>query len=92
MSVMPALTDIERRAARLADLIAPMIAAEIAIMPPPKPDGKEEALMRACKALGFALDRFDQAKHTKNEGYARNQVIQAARSLKRIMEGRHDGR
>lgn len=81
--------DIEKRAARLADLIAPMIAAEIAIMPPPKPDAREEAIMQACKALGKALDRFDQAKHTKNEGVARNQVIEAARRLKSAMGGRH---
>lgn len=81
--------DLEARAARLADLIAVIIADEIALAPPPKPDARQVALMSACRALGTALDRYDQAKHTANEGHARNAVIRQARALKKIMERRH---
>ncbi len=51
-------------------------------------DRHERDLMVACKALGAAVDRLEQAMHTREEIPARRALILAAKKLRTVMRRR----
>lgn len=76
------------RAQRLVEAILPLIAAEIAFKPA-KRDTRDQETMRACRKVGAAIDRLEQAKFTQGEIPARKKLERAARSLRAVLEKHH---
>lgn len=72
----------------LVPAIADAIAAELAAAQAEQQllDGREEAVLEACKAVGSALDRLEQAKFTSGEPGARVSLEKAARQLRALMK------
>lgn len=87
--------DPESRVARILIAMTPAINAAIAaeldaaaLAPHAARDALDEELMGACRAVGEAVDRLQQAKFTKGEIHARAALERAAARLKGVMKRR----
>ncbi|RWC58896.1 hypothetical protein [Mesorhizobium sp.] len=77
-------------ASRLIDKILPIVAADIEALK--RERAGEEAVMRACRDVGAAVDRLDQMKFGPGELPARKSLERKARALARAMERYRDAR
>lgn len=74
-------------AARIAEMIAPAIAVEIAAAAAISAHKtRDTTVMSACRQVGDAVDRLDQARFTAREIPARRALERAARNLRKAMD------
>ncbi|WP_274426767.1 hypothetical protein [Chelativorans sp. YIM 93263] len=69
-------------AVRMLPQIQQMVLHEMAELSVPK---GEAEIMRACRRVGEAADRLEQAKYTPEEIRARREVERAAKALGTVM-------
>ncbi|MGB3834446.1 MAG: hypothetical protein WA975_21580 [Mesorhizobium sp.] len=98
--MLPPASTVEARAQRITRDIAPVISAAIgAEIDSLRAAAAERTLqdielMNACRAVGAAVDRLEQVRHTRGEIAARMALERAATALRRIIRERsgHDPR
>ncbi|MES0164873.1 hypothetical protein NKJ87_02610 [Mesorhizobium sp. M0027] len=90
MAVPP--KEAKSRAQRLADLIIPLIDAEIEASKPAKRSTRDQLIMRACRDVGASVDRLDQAKFGPGEIPARKALERSAKRLRTILERHSNAR
>lgn len=84
------------KAAQIADLIAPIIAAEMADIREREKalresiELDEERMMAACRNVGEALDELKQSRYTRLEIKARARLERAAETLRTVARERED--
>jgi len=87
--VFPPYGDPEAHAADIADALRPLIAAELARVraPRPAPTPHELAMMEACREVGVAIDKYEQAKFANRaiSTVALRRLERAARQLRNLM-------
>lgn len=71
-------------ASRLIDKILPIVAADLEALKREK--ARDEAVMRACRDVGAAVDRLDQMRFGPGELPARKALERKARALAKAME------
>ena len=82
------------RAARIASDIAPAIAAAIAAeidmlrQLRAAREREEQRIFEACRGVGLAVDRLEQARFTAAEPAARRGLEQAAKTLRRAIQAK----
>ncbi len=98
--LLPPASTVEARAKRITRDLMPVIAsaigAEIDNLRAAAAERtlQDVELMNACRAVGAAVDRLEQARHTRGEIAARMSLERAATGLRRIIQKRsgHDPR
>ena len=98
--MVPPASTVEARAKRISKglqlLVTAEIDAEIASLRAVAAERtlQEIELMNACRAVGAAVDRLEQVRHTRGEIGARVALERAATTLRRIIRERsgHDPR
>lgn len=90
--LLPPTATAEQRAHRIAQGIAPTIAAAIATEIDrlrallAERDREEREILAACRSVGDAVDRLEQHRHTSAEIPARRALEQAAVRLRRAIQ------
>ncbi|RUU24988.1 MAG: hypothetical protein EOQ98_19290 [Mesorhizobium sp.] len=91
MTVPP--TEANALAVRLMGRVMEIVAADItASMPKPKPPARDRAVMAACREVGAAVDRLEQAKFGPGEIPARKALERSAKRLRTVLERHSNAR